>query len=58
VIEAHERPLPPFALVRRPAVSLADGCVSFIERQPVDVELAGRQWLAYLNVPAVPRPGP
>jgi dimethylargininase len=41
--------LPPFALVRRPAVSLADGCVSYIERQPVDVELARRQWLAYLD---------
>ena len=24
--------------------------MSFIERQPVDVELAGRQWLAYLDV--------
>ena len=42
--------MPPFALVRRPAVSLADGCVSYIERQPVDVELARRQWLAYLDV--------
>jgi dimethylargininase len=42
------RPLPPFALVRRPAASLASGCVSFIERQPVDVERARRQWLAYV----------
>ena len=41
-------PRPPFALVRRPAASLASGCVSFIERQPVDVERAGRQWLAYV----------
>jgi dimethylargininase len=42
------RPLPPFALVRRPAAALASGCVSFIERQPVDVERAHRQWLAYV----------
>jgi dimethylargininase len=42
------RPAPPFALVRRPAESLASGCVSFIERQPVDVERARRQWLAYV----------
>ncbi|MGH3211619.1 MAG: dimethylargininase [Trebonia sp.] len=48
--ESHQRPVPPFALVRRPAVSLADGCVSFIERQPVDVELAHRQWLGYVDV--------
>lgn len=41
------RPLPPLALVRRPAASLASGCVSFIERQPVDVERAHSQWLAY-----------
>jgi dimethylargininase len=50
VSESHQRPLPPFALVRRPAASLADGCVSFIERQPVDVELARLQWLAYVDV--------
>jgi dimethylargininase len=43
-------PLPPFALVRRPADSLASGCVSFIERQPVDVGLARRQWLNYVAV--------
>lgn len=42
------RPVPPFALVRRPAASLASGCVSFIERQPVDVGLARRQWQAYV----------
>src|SRR6185312_15084030 len=41
-------PVPPFALVRRPAASLADGCVSFIERQPVDVGRARRQWQAYV----------
>jgi dimethylargininase len=43
------QPLPPFALVRRPAASLASGCVSFIERQPVDVDVARRQWLAYVD---------
>ena len=42
------RPFPPFALVRRPAASLASGCVSFIERQPVDVDRARRQWTAYV----------
>jgi dimethylargininase len=42
------RPLAPFALVRRPAASLASGCVSFSERQPVDVERARRQWAAYV----------
>ena len=41
---------PPFALVRPPAASLAQGCVSFIERQPVDVALARRQWQAYVTV--------
>lgn len=43
------RPLPPLALVRRPAASLADGLVSFIERQPVHVERAHDQWVAYLT---------
>jgi dimethylargininase len=42
-------PRPPFALVRRPAASLASGCVSFIERQPVDTERAQRQWQAYVD---------
>jgi dimethylargininase len=44
-----DRPLPPFALVRRPAASLASGCVRFIERQPVNVDRAQRQWLAYVD---------
>ncbi|HEX9041070.1 MAG TPA: N(G),N(G)-dimethylarginine dimethylaminohydrolase [Trebonia sp.] len=43
------RPHPPLALVRRPAASLASGCVSFIERQPLDVDLARRQWAAYVG---------
>lgn len=38
----------PYALVRRPARTLADGIVTFIERQPVDVELALAQWTAYV----------
>ncbi|TPG33819.1 dimethylargininase [Mycolicibacterium hodleri] len=38
----------PYALVRRPAETLADGIVTFIERQPLDVELAKRQWDGYL----------
>jgi dimethylargininase len=38
----------PFALVRRPAKSLADGIVTFIERQPLDLELAKRQWDGYV----------
>lgn len=38
----------PFALVRRPAASLADGIVTFIERRPLDLELAVRQWDHYV----------
>jgi dimethylargininase len=38
----------PYALVRRPAETLADGIVTFIERQRVDLELAKRQWDGYL----------
>jgi dimethylargininase len=38
----------PYALVRRPAKTLADGIVTFIERQPLDVELANRQWDGYV----------
>jgi dimethylargininase len=34
--------------VRRPADSLADGIVTFIDRQPVDHELANRQWDGYV----------
>ena len=34
----------PRALVRRPGPRLADGIVTHIERQPVDVALAERQW--------------
>lgn len=38
----------PYALVRRPAETLAEGIVTFIERQPVVLELAKRQWAAYV----------
>ena len=41
-------PARPFALVRRPAASLADGIVTFLERQPVDTDLADRQWHSYV----------
>jgi dimethylargininase len=39
----------PYALVRRPAQTLADGIVTFIERRPLDVELAKRQWDGYVD---------
>jgi dimethylargininase len=35
-------------LVRRPAESLADGIVTFIDREPLDLELAKRQWDGYV----------
>lgn len=38
----------PYALVRRPAETLADGIVTFIERQPLDLDLAKRQWNGYV----------
>ena len=37
------------ALVRRPSPHLADGLVTHIERQPVDPELAARQWETYVD---------
>lgn len=37
----------PRALVRRPGPRLADGLVTHIERQPVDLSLAQRQWDGY-----------
>jgi dimethylargininase len=36
------------ALVRRPSRRLAEGLVTHIERQPVDVDLAVEQWEAYV----------
>jgi dimethylargininase len=38
------------ALVRRPSPRLAEGLVTHIERQPVDVNLALVQWQAYVDV--------
>lgn len=37
------------ALVRRPSTRLAEGEISHIERQPIDVELALRQWEGYVE---------
>ncbi|GAA3095401.1 dimethylargininase [Kribbella aluminosa] len=37
------------ALVRRPSSRLADGLVTHVERQPVHVGLARRQWQAYVD---------
>lgn len=37
------------ALVRRPSTRLADGLVTHVERQPIDVDLARRQWTAYVD---------
>ncbi|MDO9397537.1 MAG: dimethylarginine dimethylaminohydrolase [Herbiconiux sp.] len=37
-----------YVLVRRPAASLAEGIVTHIDREPVDLDLAEEQWEAYL----------
>ena len=37
------------ALVRRPSPLLADGLVTHIERSPVDLDLAERQWQGYVD---------
>jgi len=39
----------PIALVRRPSSRLAEGIVTHIERRSVDVDLAFRQWQAYVD---------
>jgi dimethylargininase len=39
---------PPLALVRRPGPKLDHGIVTHLERVPVDLALAGRQWEAYV----------
>ncbi|MGI8522916.1 MAG: dimethylargininase [Nocardioides sp.] len=36
------------ALVRRPSSRLAEGLVTHLERTPVDIDLAGRQWDGYV----------
>jgi dimethylargininase len=43
-----EMPERPYALVRRPAETLADGIVTYLEREPVDLALANRQWDGYV----------
>lgn len=37
------------ALVRRPLASLAEGEITHIDRTPIDVDLAQRQWQAYVD---------
>lgn len=37
-------------LVRRPGPRLAEGIVTHLERAPVDLDLAGRQWETYVGV--------
>ena len=37
------------ALVRRPGPRLAEGIVTNIERSPIDLQLADRQWAAYVS---------
>ncbi|MFF0343286.1 dimethylargininase [Kribbella sp. NPDC004875] len=41
--------MPSAALVRRPSPRLAEGLVTHIERHPVDLELASRQWQQYVD---------
>ncbi|MBZ5739256.1 dimethylargininase [Nocardioides mangrovi] len=41
-------PIAPYALVRPPAATLQDGIVTFLERQVLDLDLAQRQWAAYV----------
>jgi hypothetical protein len=37
------------ALVRRPSPKLVDGIVTHIEKSPIDLDLATKQWNAYCN---------
>ena len=37
------------ALVRRPSPRLAEGLITHIDRQPIDVELAQQQWQGYVG---------
>jgi dimethylargininase len=39
----------PRALVRRPSPRLAEGLITHVERSPIDVDLAGQQWDAYVR---------
>ncbi|MGN7797996.1 dimethylargininase [Leifsonia sp. 22587] len=47
-IDSGERAERRIALVRIPAANLADGLTTHIEREPVDTELADKQWDAYV----------
>ncbi|HSB85537.1 MAG TPA: arginine deiminase family protein [Ilumatobacteraceae bacterium] len=38
------------ALVRRPGPRLAEGLLTHLQRQPIDVDLAMQQWRAYVDV--------
>ncbi|TDT31072.1 dimethylargininase [Naumannella halotolerans] len=40
----------PYILVRRPAASLNDGIVTFRDREPIDLDLAAKQWEAYVGI--------
>lgn len=42
-------PSAPYILVRPPASQLADGIVTFREREPLDVDLARKQWADYVQ---------
>jgi dimethylargininase len=44
----EDRPVNRRALVRRPSPRLADGLLTHIDRVPVDLDLAQRQWEAYV----------
>jgi dimethylargininase len=46
----HAVRVPLRALVRRPSPRLADGLLTHLDRVPVDVDLAVRQWSAYVDV--------
>lgn len=37
------------ALIRRPSPRLAEGIVTHIDREPLDLELAERQWQGYVD---------
>ncbi|WP_374009740.1 dimethylargininase [Leifsonia sp. LS-T14] len=47
-IDSGERAERRIALVRIPAANLADGLTTHIDREPVDTELADKQWDAYV----------
>ncbi|RFA19376.1 dimethylargininase [Subtercola boreus] len=38
------------AIIRRPAATLADGHVTHIDKQQIDLDLADEQWESYVNV--------